>query len=194
MGGRDKGLLPFDGRAMVEHVIEAIDPAVQRCVINANRHASEYAAFGVPVIADVHGGFPGPLAGLSAGIAALGTPTVFMCPCDSPFVTAALVRSLVDGLARNPDRAVACAHDGERLQPVFALVRRECTASLDAWLDSGQRKIDAWYASVGFVPVDCRAHRTAFRNINTEEERLAAERLVADAREQGPGDERDDTP
>jgi len=180
MGGRDKGLLLLDGRALVSHVLDAIAPAVDGSVINANRHAERYAAFGVPVVADAHADFPGPLAGLAAGIDALDTATVFMCPCDSPFVSAALVRTLARGLAAAESHVpIACAHDGERLQPVFALVRRECRTSLHDWLASGRRKIDAWYAEAGFVPVDCRAHTRSFVNINTEQERLAAEQGLA---------------
>ena len=180
MGGRDKGLLPLHDRALVSYVLEAIRPAVRCSVINANRHADRYAAFGVPVVADAHADYPGPLAGLAAGIDALDTDTVFMCPCDSPFVSAALVEALVRGLAdAGPRVPIACAHDGERLQPVFALVRRECRASLEDWLTSGKRKIDAWYAEAGFVAVDCHAQAGAFVNINTEQERLAAERALA---------------
>ena len=37
---------------------------------------------------------------------------------------------------------IAVAHDGERLQPVFALLERSLLDDLVRYLDSGERKID----------------------------------------------------
>ena len=176
MGGEDKGLIQLAGKPMVAHVVEAISPAVDSIVINANRNAEHYAAFGVEVVADQHAGHPGPLAGLAAGISALDTSLVFMCPCDSPFVSSSLVHRLIDGLGKAD---VAAAHDGQRLQPVFALVRRDCAASLARFLASGERKIDRWFETEQFVSVDASAEVQAFRNINTPEELAAAEKDIA---------------
>lgn len=172
MGGNDKGLIQLAGRPMLEHVIDAIRPFTDDIVINANRNADRYMAYGLPVVADAHADHPGPLAGLAAGINALKTPLIFMCPCDSPFIAAELLQALVDGLG---DADIAVPHDGERLQPVFALVRRECAESLLAFLASGERKIDRWYAGEHCVTVEARKFEPCFRNINTADELAAAE-------------------
>ncbi len=172
MGGVDKALVPFRGRAMVEHVVYAVRPAVSALVVNTNRDPSAYAWLGVPTVADAHADHPGPLAGLAAGIAALGTPWVFMCPCDSPFVGVALVERLSAAIGEHD---VACAHDGERLQPVFALVRASVADSLEAFLGSGGRKIDAWYATLDTVEVRVPELAAAFANFNTADELRNAE-------------------
>lgn len=172
MGGDDKGLVSLAGKPMAAHVVDAIRPAVNSVVINANRNHEQYAALGVDVVADRHADHPGPLAGLAAGIEALDTPLVFMCPCDSPFISASLIQLLVDGIG---DADIAAPHDGERLQPVFALVRSRCAESLNRYLAAGERKIDRWYESEHFVSVDAHSERAAFRNINTPEELAAAE-------------------
>ena len=178
MGGLDKGLVALGGRTMVEHVLAAVRPAVDALLINANRNAQAYAALGRPfdaaVVADRHAGHLGPLAGLAAALHALDTRRVLLCPCDSPFIDPALVARLADA-CREPGTDIAVAHDGERLQPVFCVVERRVLASLEAFLDGGQRKIDAWYAGEAVREVDCRDLADSFRNINTEEERAAAE-------------------
>ena len=69
MGGVDKGLVPFRGRPLVEHVIERLRPQVDTILINANRNPEAYAAFGHPVISDEIEGFAGPLAGFERGLA-----------------------------------------------------------------------------------------------------------------------------
>ena len=69
LGGVDKGLVELHGRPLVEYVLERLRPQTGAILINANRHHERYAAYGVPVIPDLEGGFAGPLAGIAAGLA-----------------------------------------------------------------------------------------------------------------------------
>src|SRR3954466_7439277 len=84
MGGVDKGLVELQGRTMVEHVLQRLAPQVDDVLINANQNAERYASFGHRVIADVLGGFAGPLAGLQAALTHASHPRVLTVPCDSP--------------------------------------------------------------------------------------------------------------
>jgi len=174
MGGRDKGLIQIGDRPMAGWVVSAIRPEVHELVLNANRNHDAYAALGCEVVADRHTGHVGPLAGLSAAMHYLQTDYVFMCPCDSPFVNASIV-SLLGAACLEKSADIAVAQDGDRLQPVFCVVHQRCLESLDAYLESGERKIDRWYATQKTVEVDCLSVLESFRNINTDEERLAAE-------------------
>jgi molybdopterin-guanine dinucleotide biosynthesis protein A len=65
---------------------------------------------------------------------------------------------------------LAVAKTGAQPHPVFSLVRRAVAANLEAFLRSGGRKIDAWYASLATVEVSFDDEADAFRNINTLEE------------------------
>ena len=179
MGGQDKGLIQLADRPMAAWVVDAIKPSVSKLIINANRNHDAYAKMGVAVVADTQEGFLGPLAGLSAGIDALQCDYVFMCPCDSPFLTAELLDRLGFGcLEAGAD--IAVAYDGKRLQPVFCMVKSSLRESLNAFLQSGERKIDRWFASEHTVEIDCSDLTSAFENINTEEERLKAEAGLSD--------------
>jgi len=174
MGGVDKGLVQLGGKPMVQWVLDTVRTQVHTVVLNANRNQAQYGELNVEVIADEHTGFVGPLAGLSAAMHALDTDFVFMCPCDSPFVQSWLVDVL--GLAAlRHGHDIAVANDGDRMQPVFCIAKRSVLPSLDAYLLSGERKIDRWYAECKTVEVDCNAFADSFRNINTDEERLQAE-------------------
>ncbi len=179
MGGQDKGLIPLANRPMAAWVVTAIKPSVSKLIINANRNQDAYAKLGVEVVADTQEGFLGPLAGLSAGIDALQCHYVFMCPCDSPFLTAELLNRLGYGCL-DAGADIAVAHDGSRLQPVFCMVKSSLRDSLNTFLQSGERKIDRWFASEHTVEIDCSDLNCAFENINTEEERLAAEAGLSD--------------
>lgn len=166
MGNVDKGFVELDARPLVAHVIDRLVPQVATLVINANRSAERYAAFGYPVVGDAVGGFAGPLAGLHAGLAAAATPFVATSPCDSPFLPADLVARLAAAFDARPiDIAVARTFD--QPHPVFALVRRTVLPHLAQFLDGGGRKIDAWYASLAIAEVSFDDEADAFRNINT---------------------------
>ncbi|WP_310491592.1 molybdenum cofactor guanylyltransferase MobA [Dechloromonas sp.] len=166
MGGVDKGLQLYDGKALVWHVAKRLAPQVDHLLINANRSEAEYASFGYPVLADQIIGFAGPLAGLHAALAAAQTPLVLTAPCDSPRLPLDLVYRLHCALqSANANLAIASA--GGRLHPVFCLCRSSLLGQLEAYLEGGGRKVAAWCADMGAVEVDFSDQSEAFGNFNT---------------------------
>jgi len=169
--GRDKGLIQVSGRPMISHVLDALAPQVERIIINANRNLDEYRAFGLPVVTDASRDFLGPLAGIASGMAAARTEWVAITPCDSPLLAADCVGRLVLACEDDERTDIAVAHDGDRIQPVFALIRRALLDDLDAFLESGGRKIDRWYGQQRMQLVDFSDNPDNFLNINRREDR-----------------------
>jgi molybdopterin-guanine dinucleotide biosynthesis protein A len=174
MGGIDKGLILLNGKPMVEHVIAALRAEIDYLLINANRNLEQYAAFGYPVVPDIMEGYLGPLAGMASGMRACVTRYIVTAPCDSPLVANNLVRRLYETLTRE-GADISVAHDGERMHPVFALMRRDLLPSLLDFLNAGQRKIDRWYAQHRLAVAYFRDQPEAFRNVNSPEERAELE-------------------
>jgi len=172
MDGQDKGLIPLAGRPMIAHVIDAIRPQVNALAVNANRSLDAYAALGLPVLNDDMADYPGPLAGMAAGLAWCPAEGLLTLPCDGPQVPPDLAERLQAALG---DGEVAVAHDGKRLQPVHALLRRRCLPSLQAFLADGGRKIDRWYATLDTRIADLSDRQDLFVNVNTPEQRAAME-------------------
>jgi molybdopterin-guanine dinucleotide biosynthesis protein A len=176
MGGVDKGLLPLRGRTMLEWVLDRIEPQVAEILISANQNLDRYLAFGHPVLTDRIAGFAGPLAGLHAGLCVARCELVMTVPCDSPFLPLDLVPRMTESLMRT-GADIAVARSGERRHSAFCLCRTSVLGRLTAFLHSGERKVDTWYASltnVREVMFDDRVD--SFRNINTPEELRALER------------------
>jgi molybdopterin-guanine dinucleotide biosynthesis protein A len=171
MGGVDKGLQLLRGRPMIAWVLERLAPQVGEILINANQNLEQYAKLGHRVVKDEVAGFAGPLAGLHAGLKAATHPLVVTVPCDSPFLPQDLVSRLNAALKASD---LAVAKTGDQPHPVFALMKREVLASLEAFLAGGGRKIDAWYAALKVVEVGFDDEADAFRNINTPEELRSA--------------------
>jgi molybdenum cofactor guanylyltransferase len=168
----DKGLQAFRGEPMVAHVLRRLAPQVATLAVNANQNLDDYRRFGLPLWPDQMQEFPGPLAGLQTGLRHCETAYMVTAPCDSPFLPMDLVARLSDALqAENAD--VAYAETGEdsfrQSHPVFCLLKTSLLPSLDAYLQSGGRKMGAWLGSLHAVKVHF-TNETAFQNINTLEE------------------------
>ncbi|MCG5500779.1 molybdenum cofactor guanylyltransferase MobA [Ectothiorhodospira lacustris] len=173
MGGRDKGLISLAGGYMVERVIARLRPQVSDMLLNANRNETFYADLGLPVIGDGIGGFAGPLAGLAACLRASRHPWVVTCPCDAPLLPTDLVSRLMQ-VAHEQSADLSVVHDGERLQPLFALVPTRLVQDLEHWLVNGNRRAGRWFEHQGAAITDFSDCPEAFLNINTPADRTAA--------------------
>lgn len=177
MDGANKAMLPLRGKPLIAYVVERITPQVSEMLINANHNAADFAPFNLPVLHDLRADFPGPLAGIEAGLQHIQPTTseyLLSLPCDSPFVPYDLAARLLAGLIQaNADIAVASS-DGAA-HPVFCLMKKSVLPSLQAFLNAGERKVSAWQKSLNYVEVDFSDCADAFVNLNTFEDLNALE-------------------
>ncbi|MGZ8162508.1 MAG: molybdenum cofactor guanylyltransferase MobA [Methylobacter sp.] len=166
MNYQDKGLVNYQGCPLVSYSIAALAAIADRVIISANRNFDQYQQFAVPVIADLTGGFDGPLAGLLAAMIHADTDVLVVMPCDSPLIKAEHLQKLLTVRSEN-DAGVAVAFDGKRLHPVFLAIKTTLQQSLQDYLASGQRKMDIWIEQQKMVKVDFSNEPEIFININT---------------------------
>lgn len=184
MGGGDKCLRLLAGKPILAHIIARARPQVAALALNANGDPARFAEFGLPVVPDSIADFPGPLAGVLAGLdwAAASQPQashVASFAGDAPFLPRDLVARLAAALAAGGE--LACAASGGRAHPVFGLWPVALREALRrALCEEGVRKVDQWtgrfrLATVEFPsgPVD------PFFNANRPEDLAEAERLAA---------------
>lgn len=172
MGGKDKGLMEFNGKPIVELLIEQLNRQQASIVINANRNQAIYQQYGLPVISDEMDNFQGPLAGFAASMRSLSCDYILTLPCDGPFLCDRFIELFITS-QQQTGAPICVADDGERLQPVYALINTGLLASLEKFLASGDRKIDRWYAEHEFARVDFSAYKAMFGNINKPEDYAA---------------------
>ncbi len=166
MGGQDKGLIELNKRPMIEYVLDALKLQVDNIIINANRSHDQYKQYGYSIARDEQEDFSGPLAGFASTMKVIDTEFMLTVPCDSPFVPNDLVARLYTKLKQN-SADISVAHNGERLQPVFSLLKKELLNSLLDYLDAGERKIDRWFEQHKLVITDFSDKPETFLNINT---------------------------
>lgn len=158
MGGCDKGLLQIGGRSLLSRVIDRIEPQVAGLALNANGDAARFDRWRLPVLPDSITGFPGPLAGVLAGLdwaAGQGADAIVTVAADTPFFPPDLVPRLLlasEGMAQPLAMATTPRGDGDVLKsggktnrhPTFGLWPVALRDDLRAALEGGLRKVVLW--------------------------------------------------
>ena len=174
MEGQDKGLIKLLGKPMIAYSIDALQTQLENIIINANRNQDHYRQYAEHVMADDISGYHGPLAGVATALKRIDTELLMTIPCDSPFLPCDLVSRLAKPFI-NGNIDISVAHNGERIQPVFSLLRKSLSHSLDAYLASSERRIDRWFEQHAVQPVDFSDVPDTFDNINTPDDLKRAE-------------------
>lgn len=139
LGGVPKPWLSVQGRAIVDHVLDASLPLVQHCVLVGSQ-PRHWTREGVVWTQEQPAG-SGPAAAIAAGVAVLpdDVDEVLLLAGDAPFIKGPLQALLADGLALD---AAAIEHDGQ-LQYLCARVRRPALATALANASTSMRSVFA---------------------------------------------------
>ncbi len=143
--GRDKALLPWRGRPLIEHQL-ALLRAVGVEKVTVSGHRPAYGG-----IADARDD-AGPVAGL-AGVAAVrsGDLQLLVIPVDMPLLDAALLRSL-----RTHASAAACVRFADHVLPLRLRIDARSRAILERLLqrdDPRERSLQALQQAVGMAEI-----------------------------------------
>ena len=169
MGGVDKGLQTHLGIPLARHALERLRPQVAALMINANRNLASYKAMGVPVWPDEIADYPGPLAGMLAGLTHCSTKYLVTVPCDTPNFPPDLVARLAAGfITGRSDLSVAYTREEGvlRPQPAFCLIRSSLRADLSAFLADGERRMSLFAERHRGTKIEFN-DAAAFVNVNT---------------------------
>jgi molybdopterin-guanine dinucleotide biosynthesis protein A len=165
--GRDKGLIHYQGKTLIQHVIDIVRQESDEIIISANRNIEEYKTYGYKVISDNNEQFRGPLAGIAASLPACQNDQVLIVPCDMPFLPDGLVETLSTGMKEN---GICIAESENHWQLVF-LIDKSLLPSLQQSLRNNQLRLMQWLKSQ--QPIVHKFNNThAFKNYNHSDELL----------------------
>jgi len=143
VGGRDKGLIRYRDKTLIQHVIETVEPQTDEIIISANRNIETYETYGYKVVSDTTEQLQGPLAGIAAALPHCKNDWVLITPCDMPFLPSDLIAKLSVDMA-NSHLHIASVND--RLQ-LTLLVNKSLLSSIIESLQNGQLRIMQWATS-----------------------------------------------
>ena len=126
-------------------------------IISCNRNLEKYAPYADQLVHDDEGDFPGPLAGIRAGLKAARHAHLLVLPCDVPRIDAALLHGMRETASQHPDKPLMLRH-GEHWEPLLCIIPVAlCAAFESAWND-GERSPGGSCAN--WAPWRCNAPKT----------------------------------
>ena len=167
MGGRNKGLIELDGQALIKHVLQRLQPQLNKIIISANDQLDDYAKFGYPVIPDKIPGFAGPLVGMYSAMTEMSTDWLITLPCDTPKIPLDYVAHMYSTIK---DTKVVVAHDGTRQQSGFCLIHKSLQEELLTAIKNEQLAVYKFLKTHHAVKANFADVKPCFVNINTPEQ------------------------
>ncbi|MBF0674566.1 molybdenum cofactor guanylyltransferase MobA [Pseudomonas sp.] len=166
MGGRDKGLIDWQGRPLIAWLHDCVRPLTDDLIISCNRNIDRYRHFADRLVTDQNDDFPGPLAGIRAGLAAARHDHLLILPCDAPLIDGDLIDAIRQQAVRHPQRPVML-RQGDHWQPLFSLIPVSLRDSIEhAWL-AGERAPRHVFIRHGAIALDCPEDDIRLANLNT---------------------------
>ena len=170
--GEDKAFLPLEGTTLLTRALTLARAVASPVVIVGPRE--RFAAFG-EVVEDVYREC-GPLGGIHAALASAATEWNLMLAVDTPFVTPAFLKYLVEQARAAPEALVTLPRLDDGWQPLCGVYRKGFATHAENALQAGRYKIDALFAAApvrAITEEELRRFafdRSMFDNLNTRED------------------------
>jgi len=163
--GRDKALLPYRGRTLVEWVAEqAREAAGDVSLVGA---PERYGHLEIPCIAERYAGC-GPLSGIEAALREGGAAWSLVLACDMPGVDVSFLKELVGGVGPDVDAVVAVNEMGQD-EPLCAVYGAAALPAVQQALATGLYRVRDVLAALRLRRVAVPS-KGLIRNVNTDEE------------------------
>ena len=181
---KDKAFLEFGGQTLLDRALAVMGTVCNRVAIVGD--PAKFTKYGsstdVSVVADIFPGC-GPLAGIHAALLHSSAELNLLLAVDMPFVSGELLAFLF-AAAEESDAIVTVPRSGQGLQPLCAVYRRNFSSVAEQALRAGRYKIDAAFSNVSVRVIEegelaaAGFSERSFFNVNTPQDRLAAEGLA----------------
>jgi molybdopterin-guanine dinucleotide biosynthesis protein A len=175
--GKDKAFLDWNGRLLIEQMVETLKPAVREVMVVAKNREKFYF-----LKATIHEDLvlaSSPLVGIMTGLHYSSTDLNFIVACDMPFVSASVVERLYQA-TRDSDGVIPVSLLGS--EPLCAIYRKRCRDTFQAHLQRGCPSVICALKDLSIKTLPSsewsEEERRALFNMNTIEEYMRAQRGV----------------
>ena len=178
MGGQDKGLLEWHGEPLIAHLHRKTRELSDDLIISCNRNLEKYAPYADQLVHDDEGDFPGPLAGIRAGLKAARHGFLLVLPCDVPRIDAALLHDMRETVRQHPDKPLMLRH-GEHWEPLLCIIPTALLPDFEKAWNEGERSPGRIMRNLGATALQCPENDPRLANLNTPE-LLSSHNTVSD--------------
>ena len=135
--GKDKDMLPINGKPMIEHIFDQLRPYFDQVIISSNERG-KYAFLNADIIPDK---IPdqGPLMGILSSLEASSHDVNFVVACDVPKINHDFLKKMIKE-AEGYDGVIPI-NEKSKYEPLFGIYRKSMIAPIRETLKAGGRKI-----------------------------------------------------
>jgi len=169
--GKNKALLEFRGKPLIQHQIEILSLLFEEIIIGSNDPAP-YAPFGLRVVPDLLSERCA-LTGIHALLESSCHERVFVVACDMPY----LHETLIESFLHFPTEYDVIVPESDRgPEPLHAVYRKSCLPAIEAAAARGAWKVTDFYDSLRVDHPRVRDKdwsiegHSPFLNVNTPDE------------------------
>jgi molybdopterin-guanine dinucleotide biosynthesis protein A len=174
--GEDKGLIPYYGMPMVKHVIDQLNPAVDKLTIITEHEG--YKQFGLDTIPDLIKDI-GPAGGIYTALKNATSDKIFITGCDMPFIKTEAIAFMIQS---SEDSEITVPVWDKNPEPLFAVYSKECLPLWEELIKSGIHKLQRLIASFNLKEIRVNDSEILsadmFTNINTPDDFIKAKSLT----------------
>ncbi|MEO8116049.1 MAG: molybdenum cofactor guanylyltransferase [Bacteroidota bacterium] len=162
--GSDKGLLNFNGKPIVQIIIEQLKPSVEKIIIVSMNAA--YKKFGMEVIPDLMKE-KGPAGGIHAALSHSNSEQIFVVSCDMPNITTNTIQYMIEH-ASHSEITLALNHG--KAEPLFGVYSKKCLPLWQQLIEQGIIKLQEMITHFDLLKIDVGNNElfndSLFLNIN----------------------------
>ncbi|NER11870.1 NTP transferase domain-containing protein [Leptobacterium flavescens] len=164
--GREKGLVLFNDKTFVQHIIDALETVVDDIIIVSDHPA--YDAFKQRRVGDMIRN-AGPLAGLYTGLEHSKTDCNIVLSCDVPLIRPVLLQRLMEYKEGKYDAVYF--KDGNRPMPLVGMYRKKCSEVCLQLLHQEERRMRKLLNELNIKELQLKEEEKIWvKNINAPEE------------------------
>lgn len=169
--GVDKSFVLFNGRPLIEIVIEAVSGLGDEILLITNK-PDEYAQFNLPMVSDVYPDH-GSLGGIYTAVHAATHPHTLVVACDMPWLNRPLLDYMIS-LRKTAD--VIVPRWQKFPEPLHAIYSKACLSPIENKLKEKRLKITGFFGEVAVRFVEREeverfdGNGRSFANINSPED------------------------
>jgi len=169
--GTDKSFVLFEGRPMIETVLETVAGLGAETLLITNK-PDDYEHLNLPMVSDVYPGL-GPLGGIYTAVHAATHLHVLVVACDMPWLNRPLLEYMI-ALRETAD--VIVPRWEKYPEPLHAIYNKACLAPIETKLKEKRLKITGFFGQVNvrFVERDeieqFDRDGRSFANINSQQD------------------------
>ena len=167
--GQNKALISIDGQTLLQRNIDCLAKQCGPLLVSCPPGVNYPLESGIKAVEDERPGYSGPLAGIEAALKRIDTEFLLVTPCDGLNIPDDLASELLAEI-RSSQTRISYAGNQHGDQYLCAIIHREVLSPLTHYLDSGERRVGAFFRQQGAKRVNKAEWKDCFTNINTPQQ------------------------